>query len=269
MSDFENQISDQPSPLGSRPNRGRRAEPVDWDRINGDPIVPPRGFFGWIGYAVGKLIKWILMLIMVPLICYLVAGGVGAWLPVNEDFTPAHDGVEVFIYSGTAHSEFILPIKTNEKDWTAVFQAPSSPDALSQEFTHVAIGWGDKELYTQTQQWSDLDAAIAAKALFLPTDSVVHAQWVSAPYTSSRSMRTKISPQQYTQLCQFIESTLADANPMEGVAFGDNDHFYAGTGQYHLFNTCNNWVGEAMKAAGIKVGRFTPLPKTVFWHLNN
>jgi hypothetical protein len=31
--------------------------------------------------------------------------------------------------------------------------------------------------------------------------------------------------------------------------------------------TCNCWVGEAMRSAGIRTAWFTPLPKTVFLYL--
>ena len=265
MNDFESQSDDSPMPLGNRSEAGRRSA-VDWQRVNAEPLPPSRGFFGWIGFILWRTIKWLLLLILMPLICYLLISGIGAWIPVNPDFQPTPRGIEIFVYSGNVHSELILPLKTPDHDWTSVFATPpSQPDG----FSHIAIGWGDKEFYTQTGQWSDFDPLTAAKALFLPTESVLRVELVSTPYTSARSMSVKISPDQYASLCQHIEASMSDSQPLEGLSLGDHDQFYKANEKFHLFNTCNNWVGNAMKSAGIKVGRFTPLPKTVFWHLDN
>jgi len=269
MNEFENSVTEgsvnqSARPLGNRDSPGRRRPAVDWQRINGEPLPPKRGFFGWLLTLFCWTFKWTAILILTPLICYFVVGGIGAWLPVNTDFKPKVDGVEVFIYSGNAHSEFILPLKTPEKDWTDQFQIqPNS------SLSHIAIGWGDRKLYTRTQQWSDLEISTAITAMLIPTDAVLHVELVSEPYRSSRSTGTRLSLKQYQQLCDYISSTLSEDQPLEGISFGDRDQFYPAMGNYHLLNTCNNWVGNGMKEAGIKVGRFTPLPKTVFWHLNN
>ena len=255
--------------MGNHSTRGRRRPPVDWQRINGEPIVPSKGLFGWLWVIFKWMLKWTLIIVLAPLICYFAIGAIGAWLPENSDFKPTRGGIEIFVYSGNAHSEFILPMKTSEKDWTETFALQGVDGADFGGSSHVAIGWGDRKLYTTTPQWSDLEVATAVTAMFLPTESVLHVEAVSAPYATSRSMRTEISQSQYAKLCQFIESTLADPKPIEGISFGGRDRFYPAKGNYHLFNTCNNWVGEAMKETGIKVGRFTPLPKTVFWHLEN
>jgi uncharacterized protein (TIGR02117 family) len=264
MNEFETTVTKRPNPLGDSASSGRRKPAVDWQRINGEPLPPRRGFLGWLWAAFGWAFKWTAILILVPLFCYLAIGGVGAWLPENVDFKPAPGGVEIFIYSGNAHSEFILPLKTTEKDWTQHFTVTPTGG-----MSHIAIGWGDRALYTQTQSWSDLKIRTAVSAMLMPTESVLHGEFVHEPYSSSRSVKTRISSAQYQRLCEFVVGSLAEDQPIEGVSFGDFDQFFSAKGDYHLFNTCNNWIGAGMKAAGIKVGRFTPLPKTVFWHLNN
>ena len=272
MPEFDSPNTDSsqgPNSLGNHSSRGRRRPPVDWQRINGEPIVQRKGLLGWLWAILRWTIKWTAIFTLAPLICYLAVGAIGAWLPENNEFKPTPGGIEIFIYSGSAHSEFILPMKTSEKDWTETFALQPSDAAASEGSSHIAIGWGDRKLYTQTPQWSDLEISTAATAMFLPTESVLHVEAVSAPYATSRSMRTVISSEQYSRLCQFVEATLNDREPIDGISFGDKDRFYSAKGKYHLFNTCNNWVGEAMKDTGIKVGRFTPLPKTVFWHLEN
>ena len=264
MNEFEPPAPNTSNPLGTSQTVGRRKPAVDWQRINGEPLPPKRGLLGWLWFVLRRAFKWTAILILLPLVCYLAVGGVGAWLPENPDFKPTVAGIEIFIYSGNAHSEFLLPLKTPEKDWTQHFSMPSDTG-----LSHIAIGWGDRALYTQTQNWSDLKIATAISAIFVPSDSVLHGELIREPYSTSRSIKTHISSEQYQRLCDYITDSLAEDAPIEGASFGDFDQFFPAKGDYHLFNTCNNWVGDGMKAAGIKVGRFTPLPKTVFWHLSN
>ena len=59
-------------------------------------------------------------------------------IPVNLDFVPDEDGVEVFVFSGEFHSDIILPIVSSEFDWRREFPASDFPTDTS-EATHVAI----------------------------------------------------------------------------------------------------------------------------------
>lgn len=264
MSDFKSQSFDRSLPLGQPARTGRRPAAIDWDRINGPPVVPPKGWGERIGAVVIKLLKWAVLLVLGPLVCYAVAGGVGAWLPVNEGFKLAADGVEIFIYSGNTQCDLILPIKTAEKDWS--HQLDMKPD---RSVSHIAIGWADRALCNGSKAQHDLEIETVIKAMLFPTDAVMHVRCVSKPYTSAQTMGVKISPQQYQQLCEYIEGSFDSDSPLASVSHDDHGQIFPATGKHHLFNTCNNWIGEAMKAGGIKVGRFTPLPKTVFWHLPN
>lgn len=54
---------------------------------------------------------------------------------------------------------------------------------------------------------------------------------------------------------------------IEDAAFGLNDCFYEAHGTYHCFNTCNCWVGAALRSAGVRCGWFTPLPRSVLVYL--
>ena len=56
------------------------------------------------------------------------------------------------------------------------------------------------------------------------------------------------------------------ANPATTVTYGASDRFYAATGRYHLFNTCNQWTGRGLARAGVPVGIWTPLkPHVLCW----
>jgi hypothetical protein len=44
--------------------------------------------------------------------------------------------------------------------------------------------------------------------------------------------------------------------------------FYEANGPYSAFYTCNSWTGEALRAAGVKTGLWTPLSQSVMWRVD-
>jgi len=224
-----------------------------------------------------RLIRWPLAIIIFPILLYLVAALIGAWIPENEDFVRKPNGIEVYIYSGDIHSDIILPLVNDQKDWRENFPL-SSFESDRDEFTHVSFGWGSRAFYLDTPTWNDLEISTALSVLFMPSESVMHVEMVHLrPVISSSLMKTKITEQQYLNMVDFIQASfdqnsgVASSNqrptPIEDAGYSDRDNFYPAVGNYHLFRTCNCWAGDTLRAAGIKVGKFTPLPKSVFWHL--
>ncbi|MEM7560840.1 MAG: DUF2459 domain-containing protein, partial [Planctomycetota bacterium] len=49
---------------------------------------------------------------------------------------------------------------------------------------------------------------------------------------------------------------------IEGYAYTQTDAFFEAKGNYHSLNTCNSWVGRALRSAGIKAPWFSPMPST-------
>ncbi len=255
--------------------------PVAFDYVSADSNPDETGLKGRLKRSfLGKcwrLIKWPLAIIILPVLLYLALALVGAWIPDNEDFVPKANGIEVYIYSGDIHSDIILPLFNDQKDWRENF--PLSSFASDREdFTHVSFGWGSRAFYLETPTWNDLEISTALGVLLTPSESVMHVEMVHlSPVISSSLMRTKITPQQYADMVGFVlasfdqESGVADPNaktmPIADAGYTDRDHFYPAVGNYHLFRTCNCWAGDTLRAGGIKVGKFTPLPKSIFWHL--
>jgi uncharacterized protein (TIGR02117 family) len=224
-----------------------------------------------------RLIRWPLAIIVFPVLLYVAAALIGAWIPDNGDFVPKANGIEVYIYSGDIHSDVILPLVNDQKDWRENFPL-SSFASDRQDFTHISFGWGSREFYLDTPTWNDLEVSTALNVLLTPSESVVHVEMVQLqPVISSSLMKTKITEQQYRDMVKFVQASF-DRNsgvpsselkptPIADAGYNDRDNFYPAVGSYHLFRTCNCWAGDALRASGIKVGKFTPLPKSVFWHL--
>ena len=192
-------------------------------------------------------------------------------IPVNNDFEPTPDGVEILLISNPVHADLVLPIDTNTMNWRKHFPADCFSGDTSGA-THVAFGWGDKGFFIETPTWADLRASTAARALFWPSDTCMHVRLTKAAMLSDGSRSVTISVAQYERLVEYINESFqqeSDASKIQvGVAaYGPNDAFFEAHGTYHCINTCNCWIGGAMRSSGIRCGWLTPLPKTVFLYL--
>jgi uncharacterized protein (TIGR02117 family) len=190
-------------------------------------------------------------------------------IPVNRGFTSPDVGVTIFVYSGAVHSDVILPAKNDTMDWRKYFPATDFK-ADPQRLDHIAIGWGDRGFFLETPYWTDLKLSTAAKAILIPSCTVMHVDYMT-PVESHECKPVVISAAQYERLVEFILASFATSQREEpiriGKPYGLLDAFYEAKGRYHAFNTCNCWVGNALEHAGVKVGWFTPFPRTVLWHL--
>ena len=192
-------------------------------------------------------------------------------IPVNNDFTPSPDGVEIFVVSNPIHAEIVLPIKTTTIDWRDRFAADCFLGD-TRGASHVAIGWGDRGFFIDTPTWSDMRVSTAAKALFWPSESCMHVTCTNAEYLDDDARAVRISTAQYERLVEFINGSFqrgpdGSNRRIEGARYGANDAFFGARGKYHCFNTCNCWAGRALKSCSVRTGWFTPLPKTVFLYL--
>lgn len=233
-------------------------------------------------------IKRIALILAGLITTYLLIVLIGL-IPANSDFEPAGpEGIEIAIESNSVHADLVLPIETRIINWRDHFPA----DTFTGETdwcTHVSIGWGDEGFYVDTPTWADFKTTTAANALLLPSSTVMHVSLGNLKFRDPATYRTvRISEDQYRAMVDYIltsfktdltETDLTKTNAksaskvlppkilIAGKSYGMMDAFFQANGGYHCFNTCNCWVGGAMKTAGIKVPFFSPLPKSVYLYL--
>lgn len=189
-------------------------------------------------------------------------------LPVNNDFRQDPNGIEVLFLSNAIHSDIVLPLVAADLDWRARIPESAFKGNVS-ESTHVAIGWGDRGFFIETPQWSDLKISTAANALLWPSSTCIHVSMIERDWLGDEGITIKLSAEQYRRLVDAICESFVTGDdhkfvPIAGESYGWRDAFFESTGSYYILNTCNNWVGRAMKRSGIRVGWFTPLPKTIY-----
>ncbi|MDA7913406.1 TIGR02117 family protein [bacterium] len=214
-----------------------------------------------------KLIRWVkrgLTWMLFLCLSYGVTLLVGL-VPINNDFTPAENGVKVYIVSNAVHADIIVPKKNDIMDWSESFSGNNFLGDTSQE-THVAFGWGDRGFFLETETWDDFRLATAANALLLPSKSCLHVSF-TRPANFFDSTSVSISRDQYKQLVEFINGSFKidgdnDRIQIEGYAFSRTDAFFDAHGRYHILNTCNSWAGRALKMSGVRTPWLSPMPKS-------
>lgn len=214
----------------------------------------------------------LLFLLGVPALYLLAALGL-ALIPVNQDFVQPQDGIDIQLVSNGIHVDFLVPVKASVMDWSQKLSR-STFRAVDDDARYLLFGWGSRAFYLETPRWSDLKVKNVLKAVFWPSATVAHVQYVQGTFLEDgdacRSVR--ISEDAYRKLCAFIEASIqrdaSDAfQPIAGKSYSDTDNFYEGVGSYHAFNTCNSWTNDGLKQIGVRTALWSPLPFGILRHL--
>ncbi|MCG8548455.1 MAG: TIGR02117 family protein, partial [Alphaproteobacteria bacterium] len=121
----------------------------------------------------------------------------------------------------------------------------------------LEFGWGDAAFY----QADGISVTLALRALFSPTDAVMHVYaFDGAPagnFPESKVIRLRVTTAGYRRMMGFIRDAFArDANghvePIKRGLYG-RSHFFKALGTYSLLRTCNTWTAEALHEAGVNV----------------
>ncbi|MES2484419.1 MAG: TIGR02117 family protein [Bacteroidota bacterium] len=209
--------------------------------------------------------------IVIFIATYLLAVLVFSHITVNS--TPQTGGtIPVYINSNGVHTDIVVPIKNEVKDWTKdiLFTHTTSQDSIA---SFVAFGWGDKGFYLDTPQWSDLKASTAVKAAFWMGTSAMHTRFYKTLTEDDECKKIMITKEDYADLVAYIEESFQQDQAkkitwIQNHSYGKYDAFYEGVGKYSLFYTCNTWANNALKAGHQRAALWTPYDGGIFCHYN-
>lgn len=197
------------------------------------------------------------------LLIYGVLMSCATFLPSQmREHTLAHDepSVEIYVVSNGVHADFVLPTTTGDVDWTVVFDPADTKNGKADNW--LAVGWGDREFYLNTPNWSDLTAKTALKALSGFSTSAIHVSYEPDELVKNctKCRHIRLSHAQYQRISEHIRASLPSSNrqtPIAHAHYWDNDAFYPAQGSYNAFYTCNSWVNNGLKKAGVKTALWT------------
>ena len=173
------------------------------------------------------------------------------------------------ILTNGAHAGLVLPLKNERMDWTELFPPHHFP-STERNFEAISIGWGDRNFYLNTPEWSDLKIDVAAYALFWPSPAAMHVQLIhEMPLRDPDLVPITIDADQYEQLVKYIHGYLLRSEympvPIEGFHYNDRDAFYEAEGHYHLFFTSNEWTASALRRIGVRAPMWSPFDRAVMF----
>lgn len=208
-----------------------------------------------------RVLGWALAALALAVLLFALAGWIGSSIPRNPDWRePAPDApgvVEIMVGSNGIHTELVLPLVTPEKDWRPVFPAAdlAVPD---RPFTHVAVSWGEHEVFLNTPTWWDLRPITVLRIIGVGGDGLLHVAHYVRPAPSTDNRPLRLTSAEYRRLVAAIERALPQGPRVVHPGYGPHDVFYEAPGRYTITNTCNQWTSDTLAAAGVRTGWWTP-----------
>lgn len=201
--------------------------------------------------------RWALAALAAGITALLLAAWIGSAIPRNPGWREPVDGIEIMVGSNGVHTELVIPAVAPEKDWHRDFPLSDIADRTA-PYTHVAISWGEREVFLNTPRWTDLRPATALRAMTGGAALLHVAHYIRpAPGPDNRPLR--LTHAQYARLVAHIEAALPPmADRVRHPGYGPRDVFYDSRGRYDWRHTCNQWTSDALAAAGVRTGYWTP-----------
>lgn len=204
-----------------------------------------------------RLAVWLLAGLALLVAVILLSAWIGSSIPRNPAWKEPVEGIEIMVGDNGVHTEIVMPLVTPQKDWRTDFPVTDIA-ASGQPYTHIAVSWGEREVFLNTPTWADLRLSTALRAM-IGGDALLHVAHYVRPAPGADNRPLRLTPTQYALLVARIEAAVAPADRrVKHRGYADWDVFYDAPGQYHWRNTCNQWTSDTLAAAGVKTGRWTP-----------
>ena len=197
------------------------------------------------------------LLIALPVL-YLVAALIGATVPGPVRDLPSERDRSVLLLRGPIHVDLALPLTPELRTRLAWLDLDLDHPGAG----HLLIGWGAEDFYTTTGTYRDVSVRAVWRGI-TGDQSVIRAALAGERASDWPAMELHLSRVQYNALLERIEATFAGRDPLPTPGFSSFDVFYRAHGRFHLFRTCNVWIGETLRAAGLRFGFWTPTPFAV------
>ena len=211
------------------------------------------------------LIRWItrsIAGIAALLAAYVVAAALGGLIPDKTGRLPVSDDItEIVLINGPIHYDILVPIDMARQDFAWLSAHGIALDHPQVQW--LVLGWGAQEFYTSTGTYTD----VSARAIWrgVTGDSAVIRVSVAGA-VARHWPRIALDPDQRNRLTRAVTDSFAngaETQPTQHPGFSEFDRFFPAVGRFHLFRTCNVWIGQMLQAAHVRFGAWTPTPYAI------
>lgn len=174
----------------------------------------------------------------------------------------------IYLSTNGIHSDVILPIHHPLMDWEETLNMEKAL-AVDTFQTHLKFGWGDKNFFLRTKEWSDMEVGTVLNTVFGRGPGAMHLILCTPKDLNKTGLvELRLSKRQYQKLCAFIQCSFqfekGKAKTIEDHPYGTYDFFYDSGIEYNMTYTCNTWTNNALKRAGQKACVWTPFKGAIF-----
>ena len=199
-------------------------------------------------------------LISLPIL-YFLASLAGAIIPGHHPQIDGGEPARIGLLRGPIHYDLILPLTPDLRTRFA-FAAADGVPVQNPRAQYLVVGWGAKGFYTTTGSYTDVNLPAIWTAL-TGDDAVLHLDVAGDLTTMPGLVWLTLSDTQQTALIEAVSATFATTSALPIEPYGPTDAFYPAHGRFNLFHTCNDWLGETLRAAGLEFGIWTPTPQSI------
>lgn len=180
----------------------------------------------------------------------------------------SQERMTIYVTSNGVHTDFVVPIENEYRNWGETLE-------LSEEFEQdtsrkfIAIGWGDKNFFLKTKNWSDLTAGTALKATFGLGTGAMHIVQTHQPNPQdANTIAINISKDDYRALCTYVDGNFVkngdQLSRIKKHPYSQYDFFFDANSTYSLWYTCNSWTNSGLKACNQRACLWTPFRDGIF-----
>ncbi|EBA12374.1 probable urease-associated protein [Roseobacter sp. CCS2] len=188
---------------------------------------------------------------------YLFAGTVGGLIKTGDPSVQTSE-FRIGLLRGPIHTDLLLPAIPEIRTAFGFLQEGGLP-VTHPDVAWIVAGWGAREFYMTTGSYADLRPGPVWRAI--SGDDAVMRVFVGGEITDPVAITwVNVSLDQLDALTRAVLFDFENTSlpPLDHPGLNGSDLFYPAKGRFHLFRTCNVWVGDMLRQAGIRVGIWTP-----------
>lgn len=214
----------------------------------------------WVWRVLTGFVAVPVFYIFAAFLAAFVSGPV-ALLPAGETVT------RIGLARGQIHYDFLLPLTPEIRAKFDFARAEGLPVDHPMA-KYLIVGWGSKTYIGAGDGALDRAVAIGAQVA-LGDQSVMHLDLAGEVTPDITGMTwIDVSAPQLAALTDQVLQGFTKDNADQPVlvaakGYGATDRFYESPMRFSALKTCNVWVGDTLRAAGISFGAWTPLPESV------
>ncbi|NRD21456.1 DUF2459 domain-containing protein [Winogradskyella eckloniae] len=200
-----------------------------------------------------RIFKWIVYILLIPF-TYLIISLILSYITIDRKEQQADFSKSIYLSTNGVHLDIVIP-KENLDSLVLKDLKHFEPEA------YFSFGWGDENFYINTPTWNDLTVKNAFSALILKSSTLMHV----TRYKEKRSnwIEVKVNASELKKVNAYLLNTFETNKDGQKITLNNKgytskDDFYKAKGSYSCINTCNSWVNNGFKEAGLKACLWTP-----------